>query len=109
MRLSVASALSESSAWRLIHSDRHWAARAPLVPTLQSARARALRSRSSMKTAAERGLPLLRVAVNSENDAADQLVQLYEHIGYKVDGLACLRAQTKYIYLSKKVRVGARE
>ena len=64
---------------------------------------------SAEALAAERGLPLLRVAVNSENDAADQLVQLYEHIGYKVDGLACLRAQTKYIYLSKKVRVGARE
>lgn len=51
--------------------------------------------------AAARGLPLLRLAVDSENDTARQL---YERLGYRVDGAACLRAQTNSIFMSKKLR-----
>ena len=57
--------------------------------------------------ATERGLPLLRLAVDPENEAA---LQLYEKLGYKLDWSACLRAQTCNaqtcaFYMSKKLRV----
>ena len=45
--------------------------------------------------ATERGLPLVRLAVDPENEAAREL---YEHLGYKLDWSACLRAQTWNVY-----------